>query len=131
MNAVVTEGGRENAAGACEHETATWGDTRCSTTAIFWGGGIDEQAAEYKGRALLTDGDCSVIKRRNEEATSVGVPILCIIGDTHHFAVFDRESCSTPGGYDHVKHDIAEGGRKIGGARGLMCKVKDYFAWWK
>ncbi len=44
--------------------------------------GIDAQATKYKELALLTDKDSSVIKRQSEEATSAGVPILRIIGDT-------------------------------------------------
>ena len=130
--AVVAQGGRENAARPCEHEKAIREvGTQNATPAIFGEGGINARATTYKGLALLAEDDCSVIRRQREDATAAGVPILCVLGDTRYYSVFDRDSRSTPGGYGHVKHDIAEHGRKTGGARGLMCKVRDHVAYEK
>ena len=110
-NAVVAQGGRENAARECEHEKAI-GEIgkQKATPAIFGEGGMNAQATTYKGLALLAEDDCSVIRWQREDVATAGVPILCILGDTRYYAVFDRDSRSTPGGYGHVKHDIAEHG---------------------
>ena len=88
---------------------------------------MNAQATTYKGLALLAEDDCSVIRWQREDVATAGVPILCILGDTRYYAVFDRDSRSTPGGYGHVKHDIAQPERRVGEARGQICKVRrDY-----